>query len=267
MGAIIENTMTDTSTYLPKRRNIYIAFALFFGLLGIHNFYAGRYKTAVAQALITASLFWTGLAVFVVYIWVLSDVFLVRHDGNRDLMFEKSSILRLVVSALMVFPGISIISLMAILLNIFCSSWVPGSQSQIKNGALSFGRLADYPANARNFQTYTAGSPFTRGFIVCFEASAKDIKDWLAQCEGLKGVEPDIFTETHQYLPSPGNSNNKNFEHQYHIISKYKPGWMNDLKIKRGRKYRIPGKAGHGIGGVLIVNEDTNTVYIDVSWS
>ena len=221
------------------------------GLLGIHNIYAGRYKTAIAQAMITVSLFWTGLAIFAVYIWVLFDVFMVRHDGNRNLMFEKSSIPRIIVSILMIFPGISVISLIAAILCISFSSWFPGSQFQIKKGALSFGRLADYPASAGNFQTATAGSPFTREFIVCFEASAQDIKAWLAHSEGLKTVEPDIFTETHQYLPSSNNFNNRNIEHEYHPTPEYKPEWMNNLKIKNGRKYRIPGKKGHGIGGIL----------------
>jgi len=257
---------TDTPA-LPKRRNIYIALALFLGLLGIHNIYAGRYKTAIAQALITVSLFWTGLAIFAVYIWVLFDVFMVRYDGNRNLMFEKSSTPRIIAGILMIFPGIYVISLMAIILSISFSSWLPGSQSQIKKGALSFGRLADYPASTRNFQTATAGSPFTREFIVCFEASAQDIKDWLARSEGLKAVEPQIFTENHQYLPSSDNFNNRNIQHEYHMKFESKPEWLNNLKIKNGRKYQIPGEKGHGVGGVLIVNEDTNTVYIDVSWS
>lgn len=269
--------MEEVEDNIPavQQRKIYVILAFLMGLLGIHNFYAKRYKTAIAQALITLSLFWTGIAVIAVYIWVLFDVFIVRRDGNGNLMFEESPDSMVVVSILMVFPGILIIFLAAIVLSASSSSWFPfpGAQSQIKQGALSFGRLADYPTSAKNFKTGTAGSPFTRQFFVCFEASAQDIKDWIAKSEGLKGVEPKIFTEIHQYLPYPNNlSNNEKMNlldagHEYYSVPKFKPDWINSLKIKNGRKYLIPGKEGHGIGGALIVNDDTNTVYIDVSWS
>jgi len=44
-------------------------------------------------------------------------------------------------------------------------------------------------------------------------------------------------------------------------------GKIKTEKIKNGRKYQIPGKKGHGIGGSLIIDNYTHTVYIDVSWS
>ena len=108
----MENVVPDTNEpAFLKTRDYYIILGLFLGLLGIHNFYAGRYKTAVVQALITFCLFWTGVAIFVVYIWVIFEIFMVSRDGRKNLMLEKSSTLRIVVGGLMVFPGIFIVML------------------------------------------------------------------------------------------------------------------------------------------------------------
>lgn len=160
--------------------------------------------------------------------------------------------------------------LLILVLWLSCSQF---NRYQIKKGALSFGRLAEYPKSAKNFKIATAGSPFTRQFIVSFNAEAEDIESWIKASDGLKGVKPEIFTESHQYLPYPENLTDEEMinsiktGHEYYFILKHKPGWLNNLKIKNGRKYQIPGKAGHGIGGLLLIDDDTNTVYIDVSWS
>ncbi|OGV58338.1 MAG: hypothetical protein A2X49_08920 [Lentisphaerae bacterium GWF2_52_8] len=141
---------------------------------------------------------------------------------------------------------------------------------------LKFGRLENYPQNAKNFKTATAGSMFTREFMVSFEANAADIQKWVEKSEGLKGITPDIYTKEHQYFPGfPSDANwlkmlEKELpeaKYDYHPVVPHKPQWLNDLKIKNGRKFQIPGKEGHGIGGILIIDDDTNTVYLDLSWS
>ena len=61
-----------------KSRSIYILSALFLGVLGIHNFYAGYYWWAIIQLLLTA----TGAGFFVVVPWVLIEIFVIKKDAK-----------------------------------------------------------------------------------------------------------------------------------------------------------------------------------------
>lgn len=70
----------------PKTRFVYIILALFLGGLGIHNFYAGRYGSAIAQLLITLLIGWTIIPLFVVGLWALIEAIVVAHDGNGQVM-------------------------------------------------------------------------------------------------------------------------------------------------------------------------------------
>lgn len=68
-----------------KSRGVYIILGLFFGLLGIHNFYAGRFGYGIAQLLITAILGWFVIGIFITAIWVIVELFVVKEDGAGDL--------------------------------------------------------------------------------------------------------------------------------------------------------------------------------------
>lgn len=65
-----------------KSRAAYIILGIFVGLLGIHNFYAGRTTVGVIQLLITLLLGWVGLGVVIVSFWVFIEFFAVRTDGH-----------------------------------------------------------------------------------------------------------------------------------------------------------------------------------------
>lgn len=69
---------------MAKSRGVYIILGLFFGMLGIHNFYAGRFGVAVAQMLIVLILGWFVVGLVVTFIWVLVDLFTVKRDGAGD---------------------------------------------------------------------------------------------------------------------------------------------------------------------------------------
>lgn len=69
-----------------RSRGVYIILGLFFGLLGIHNFYAGRYGIGVAQLLITGILGWFVVGLFITAIWVIVELFTVKEDGAGDAM-------------------------------------------------------------------------------------------------------------------------------------------------------------------------------------
>ena len=69
-----------------KSRGVYIILGLFFGLLGIHNFYAGRLAVGVAQLLTTAILGWFVIGLFITAIWVIVELFVVKKDGAGDAM-------------------------------------------------------------------------------------------------------------------------------------------------------------------------------------
>jgi TM2 domain-containing membrane protein YozV len=67
---------------IAKSRGIYILLALlFFGLLGAHNFYAGRNSAGVVQLLITLLTGWMILPLFAVAVWVIIECITVTSDG------------------------------------------------------------------------------------------------------------------------------------------------------------------------------------------
>jgi TM2 domain-containing membrane protein YozV len=63
-----------------KSRGVYIILALFVGLLGLHNFYAGYYGKGAAQFIITATLGWVIIGLVITGIWVLVELFMVTED-------------------------------------------------------------------------------------------------------------------------------------------------------------------------------------------
>lgn len=70
-----------------KSRSIYILLGLFLGgLLGVHNFYAGRYLPAIAQLAILMTLGWLGIGIVINVIWVLVEVCVVTTDGEGNPM-------------------------------------------------------------------------------------------------------------------------------------------------------------------------------------
>jgi TM2 domain-containing membrane protein YozV len=68
---------------VAKSRGIYIILGLFLGgLLGVHNFYAGRFWPGVFQMLITIFTFWLVFPLLIVAIWVILELCLVTKDGK-----------------------------------------------------------------------------------------------------------------------------------------------------------------------------------------
>ncbi len=72
-----------------KSRVAYIILAVFLGNLGIHNFYAGRTSSGIAQLLITVisiplMFACIGFVTFwIPYVWSLIEIIVVEEDGNR----------------------------------------------------------------------------------------------------------------------------------------------------------------------------------------
>jgi TM2 domain-containing membrane protein YozV len=64
-----------------RKRVVYVLFAVFLGLLGIHNFYAGRKGPALTQLLVTLLIGWTVIPLLVISIWVLVEICTVVTDG------------------------------------------------------------------------------------------------------------------------------------------------------------------------------------------
>lgn len=67
---------------VAKSRGIYIILGLFFGMLGIHNFYVGRLGVGAAQLLITLILGWFVVGLIITFVWVLIDLISVTKDGK-----------------------------------------------------------------------------------------------------------------------------------------------------------------------------------------
>ena len=105
---------------LPKDRFIYTMLGLFIGVFGVHNFFAGRKKSAFIQLLLGILWIfllsfpvakWTGcseetcntwtIAIFSVgLLWVYLEVFLVQRDGNGNYMDDPARPARILLAIL-----------------------------------------------------------------------------------------------------------------------------------------------------------------------
>jgi hypothetical protein len=68
----------------PKTRIAFVLLGIFFGALGVHNFYAGYIKRGVVQACITVLT--VGYASVISWIWAIVEVCTVDRDA-RDIQF------------------------------------------------------------------------------------------------------------------------------------------------------------------------------------
>ena len=70
---------------------------------------------------------------------------------------------------------------------------------------LEWGRLAPFPASARDLKITTSGNMFTRSFHISFTAPADDIELWLRQSPGTRGVVPTTETPSiREFQIAPG---------------------------------------------------------------
>jgi TM2 domain-containing membrane protein YozV len=64
----------------PKSRVTFVLLGVFFGALGVHNFYAGYVRKAVAQLCLTLFTFFYGS--FISWIWAVIEVCIVKQDNE-----------------------------------------------------------------------------------------------------------------------------------------------------------------------------------------
>ena len=65
-----------------KSRVIYVILGIFLGVLGIHNFYAGRTYRGLGQLLTTIFVGWMMLPLFAVWVWSIVDICAITTDGE-----------------------------------------------------------------------------------------------------------------------------------------------------------------------------------------
>jgi hypothetical protein len=90
---------------------------------------------------------------------------------------------------------------------------------------LQWGRLAPFPAAARDFSIRTEGGFFTRAFRAQFAASPEEIEQWVRESPGTSGVQPERpSSHIRRYQISPGGGAQHaevEIDDQSHIVSVY----------------------------------------------
>ncbi len=100
-----ENTLEAQPSVSSKKRSVYCFLALF-GLLGIHNFYIGRYVQGILQLLIGLFSFTTAGFILLLFTfvpmctWIICNVLLVKTDGKGCQLIPSKLSSRIVVSIL-----------------------------------------------------------------------------------------------------------------------------------------------------------------------
>ena len=70
----------------PRHRLVYAFLGIFFGFLGVHNYYARHWLTGLLQLLLSIATFLLGFGVIAPWLWALAEAILVRKDGNGNEM-------------------------------------------------------------------------------------------------------------------------------------------------------------------------------------
>ena len=80
--------VTQSVAVRHKSRFTYCILALFFGTLGVHNFYAGYNGRGIAQLLLTMSFLAAEApeAVGVIFIWVIIEMIITNRDSDGILL-------------------------------------------------------------------------------------------------------------------------------------------------------------------------------------
>ena len=69
---------------------------------------------------------------------------------------------------------------------------------------IEWSKLADFPASATNMSVTSLGGPFSREFLVSFNAPIADIDKWIADSPGTALTPPSISGKTRTFTVSPG---------------------------------------------------------------
>ena len=125
--------------------------------------------------------------------------------------------------------------------------------------------FAYLPKSADNIMTYRWSTVFSGEDYIKFSASPDDIEDFIANSPKIASVEPVYYGPEHMYLPQSqmGNKTDESFlQNDYYQINGETPDWYTPtIKIK-GRVYNFIGEPS----GVVIINDETHTVYVRIVW-
>jgi hypothetical protein len=133
---------------------------------------------------------------------------------------------------------------------------------------LKAGRLADLPASAKDVKTEGWSSLFSGSDYLTYKATSEDIENFIK--ESSISFAPEVFDGNHQHLQTEPNDNiwqtEEYYKNKYFIRNGDWPEWFDPTLKSKGRIYEIPAENNHNWGEVII-NDETNTVYIWVCWS
>lgn len=150
--------------------------------------------------------------------------------------------------------------------------WISGhvaTKRQMIDAARAIGDLAEFPKSASNVNITRRGSVFTQEFLFTFTADPKEIEDWIRNSPGLKDSKPDVILDgivkNKMFGMSLGSGvvepvwEDRPIEHK-----EWLPDWFRPDQIRKGRRFPVDGP---GIGGPLYIDDESHTVFVDVSWS
>ena len=132
-------------------------------------------------------------------------------------------------------------------------------------------QLANLPSSATSVQA--VGQIRGGKQYLVFQATAEDIEKFVAGSESLKNQEPMLFDSDNMYLPRKHRFNFRDKEkwkeysrHEHFRRRRYWPDWYDPTIRLKGRKYDITTSEDNHRRGTVVINDETDTVYILVRW-
>ena len=86
-GYSITGQPVEASIYVSRKSRVaFVLLAIFFGIFGVHNFYAGYIKKAVIQVSLTVFTLFSGATILwvwsIVWIWAILEACIVNADED-----------------------------------------------------------------------------------------------------------------------------------------------------------------------------------------
>jgi len=141
-----------------------------------------------------------------------------------------------------------------------------GSTAHVVEATLAEARLANLPKSAKDVHVHMWENEFSSFGLMRFSAPQKDIEAFVAGSPGLASVAPEIFSPAHRYLSWTG-ALAVNSSDEYFIDRSSMKVWFDPTVKDKGRKYELRKDVTGGYTGYVVIDDEKNTVYIEVNWS
>jgi hypothetical protein len=187
-----------------------------------------------------------------------------RKDANWRNTLSSSRLRWFVV---VIFTACALLAALVVTQCYDCARGIRQPELDMIAEMLHLGRLASLPGSAANVTCDGVANAFSAQYALRFQAEPADIDAFVSASASLKGVSPELFSKSHQYIPyneTVGDSST--LEHHATFLLQQRFPWFVPVVRERGRRYSIE-QDRRGVWGEVVIDDVKSIVYVLLSRS